>query len=205
MMGIDRRLQGGDPTRISWRLSGKAEDGSPAKGHRHAFYLPVDEDHDGRIDHLYVTSADPFTTGELKVLDRCRSIWQSRGKPDAVLVLSSLSDSPPYVGSRTWASASPFITTRHWRKGRGDLWAWLQDEIKRECAHHGLPEPKEIHPLQGSRGTPSFRWLSFQRSRKGQEDQSGYGFRLVFEDPVEGPFALGAGCHFGLGLFLPER
>jgi CRISPR-associated protein Csb2 len=30
-------------------------------------------------------------------------------------------------------------------------------------------------------------------------------FRIVFENPVQGPLCLGHSCHFGLGLFLPER
>ena len=31
-------------------------DGKPLNGHRHAFFLPLDENGDGRIDHLLVTS-----------------------------------------------------------------------------------------------------------------------------------------------------
>jgi hypothetical protein len=30
------------------------------------------------------------------------------------------------------------------------------------------------------------------------------GFRLSFSEPVFGPIALGYGCHFGLGQFVPE-
>lgn len=30
-----------------------------------------------------------------------------------------------------------------------------------------------------------------------------YGFEIEFAEPVCGPIALGFGCHFGLGLFLP--
>jgi len=29
----------------------------------------------------------------------------------------------------------------------------------------------------------------------------GFAVRLLFDDPVPGPIALGYGCHFGLGLF----
>ena len=29
----------------------------------------------------------------------------------------------------------------------------------------------------------------------------GYGFEIEFAEPVQGPIALGYGCHFGLGQF----
>ena len=35
-------------------LSGKDAAGKPLKGHHHAFYVPTDEDGDGRLDHLTV-------------------------------------------------------------------------------------------------------------------------------------------------------
>lgn len=28
-------------------------------------------------------------------------------------------------------------------------------------------------------------------------------WRLTFPEPIQGPLALGFGCHFGLGLFTP--
>ncbi len=44
------------------------------------------------------------------------------------------------------------------------------------------------------------------RSRRGdrQPDVSGGFFRLSFAQPMGGPIAIGWGCHFGLGLFLPS-
>ena len=49
------------------------------------------------------------------------------------------------------------------------------------------------------------RWLKFRRMRqKGnghRGDSGGYGFRLIFKEPVRGPIVLGYGCHFGLGQF----
>jgi len=34
-------------------------------------------------------------------------------------------------------------------------------------------------------------------------DSRGFGFEVVFSEPVRGPIALGYGCHFGLGQFVP--
>lgn len=51
---------------------------------------------------------------------------------------------------------------------------------------------------------PGFRKIRF-RSRRGliQPNRLGSFWRLTFSEPVQGPLALGFGCHFGLGLFAP--
>ncbi|MFZ2957399.1 MAG: type I-U CRISPR-associated protein Csb2 [Candidatus Ozemobacteraceae bacterium] len=203
LMGIDRRLNDGDPAKISCRFSGKSTDGCPAVGHEHAFFLPVDEDRDGRLDHIYVKVNKPFEHAELRVLDRCRSLWQPRGRPDVTLVLSSLLDGPPLKG-KCWRSSTPFVTGRHYRKGRGTYEEWLADEVRRECHHHGLPEPVKIEIVGATVGFHPYRWFEFRRSRKKEALRQGFGFALTFAVEVPGPFALGSGCHYGLGLFTPE-
>ncbi len=37
-----------------------------------------------------------------------------------------------------------------------------------------------------------------------QPDRVGRFLRLIFDESVAGPLALGFGCHFGLGLFTSE-
>ncbi|MFS8523567.1 MAG: hypothetical protein FWJ83_01785, partial [Limnochordales bacterium] len=63
-MGRCGRLFGGN---VSAALSGH-EGAGPARGHRHAFFLPTDEDNDGAIDHLTVYAAGGFDDRELKAL-----------------------------------------------------------------------------------------------------------------------------------------
>ncbi len=43
------------------------------------------------------------------------------------------------------------------------------------------------------------------RTRRGlvQSDRHGSFWQLTFPEPIPGPLALGFGCHFGLGLFVP--
>src|SRR4051812_38334173 len=57
-----------------WPLSpafwGKDEYGRPRRGHEHAFFLPVDEDGDGRLDHLTVWAPMGFNHLERQALDR---------------------------------------------------------------------------------------------------------------------------------------
>ena len=207
LMGTHKKIMGDDKTAVSPAFSGKSPNGGPAQGHKHAYFLPIDEDGDGRIDHLIVTAADPFTTDEIKALDGLRSIWQANGRPDVQLILSVLSKETPGRSSTTWASATPFVTNRHYRKTRGKHLDWLASEIRRECRNHGLPEPEEIDwiaqtPTKGH----ALRWAEFKRSRKKENTpKPGFGCILRFAEPVHGPFAIGSLAHFGLGVFMPHK
>lgn len=205
LMGIHRRVSGGDPSAVSPLFSGKDSEGKPAVDHEHVFVLPLDEDRDGRIDHVEVRVKAPFDVSELTALDRLRSVWQPDGKPDVDLVLVGLLAEPVTIESRRWVSATPFVTKRHHRKGRGDFATWLAGEVVRECRIHGLPEPKSVEWIDGIhvRGH-RLRWMEFVRSRKGARPLAGHGCVVEFGEDLRGPFTLGALCHFGLGLFVPD-
>lgn len=203
LMGMHKRLLNGDASRVSPCFSGKTAKGLPLKGHRHAFFLPLDEDRDGRLDHLLIASAAPFDTTELAALDALTSIWQQGGRPDVHLILVALSEEAPSRAATKWVSATPFVTVRHHRKGRGSYEDWLQAEIRRECAYHDLPAPLSVEWLTAAEASRSIRWLDFHRSRKGETPMPGVGCILTFSEPIRGPFALGAVCHFGLGTFMP--
>jgi CRISPR-associated protein Csb2 len=114
--------------------------GDPLQGHGHAYYLPTDEDGDGRLDHLTIVSMDGFGDGELRSLDRLRELKsherEQSGHPLRVLLLGSgrLDDYRPWPlrFSRVWVSVTPFIAQRHLKK-RGtkrdpvQLWHCQQD------------------------------------------------------------------------------
>jgi len=206
LMGIHKRIRGNDPSLVSPLFSGKGPDGSPLEGHRHSFYVPLDEDGDGCIDHLIVYAGEAFDESELRALDALRSVWQPDGRPDIDLILVSLSAEPIGIQSMKWVSATPFVTSRHYRKGRGTYEEWLSTEIARECAFHGLPSPVAVEWISRTvNARRPIRWMEFVRSRKGEAPLRGHGCVLTFERPVTGPFALGSRCHFGLGLFVPHR
>ena len=165
----------------------------------------MDQDNDGRIDHLLLKAARPFEPTELEALDRLHAIWQPDGKPDIDLVLVSLAKSFKSTNAKHWTSATPFVLKRHHRKGRGTYQEWLVKEIERECTIHGFPSPERIELIDHTiRGGHQLRWMEFVRSRKGSRPLQAHGCRLTFKGEVDGPFALGALCHFGLGLFVPE-
>ncbi|MFH2098605.1 MAG: type I-U CRISPR-associated protein Csb2, partial [Pseudomonadota bacterium] len=204
LMGIHKRICGDDPTAVSPMFSGKERDGSPAAGHGHAFYIPLDEDRDGRIDHLEIWAGRPFEPNELLALDALHSVHHPKRPEGVDLVLVNLMADMRPLASRKWVSETPMVLSRHHRKGRGPYEEWIQAEIARECLFHGLPEPESVHPVPGIiRKGKSLRWMQFVRSRKGQSPKPGMGFELTFAQPVQGPFALGSLCHYGLGLFLP--
>lgn len=206
LMGIHRRVMGNDPEKLSSNFSGKQPDSSPMSGHDHSFYLTLDLDEDGRIDTFVVTSNTVFTEDEITALNSLDSIWQEGGRGDLDLVLVGLFRENHWMEADTWESVTPFVTLRHHRKGRGDFHEWLKTEVQKELAFQGLPAPVSIEmiPKTPSKGH-SFHWIEFIRSRKGETPRAGYGFRLVFDQPVMGPFAIGAFCHFGSGVFLPAR
>lgn len=109
-------------------FSGKDERGSPLTGHSHAYYLPSDEDGDGRLDHLTVFARNGFDLAERRALDRFRNLhtWR-RGEerhPLRLLLLGmgTLDEYAPGIlqESKVWVSCTPYIATRH-AKTRGRL------------------------------------------------------------------------------------
>lgn len=205
LMGIHRRLMSDDPQAVSWKFSGKDACGMPVQGHNHAFFLPADCNSDGELDTFYVGVKDAFDSSELKALDRLRSIWQTHSRPDVNLILSGLSDEKPFQKEIVWRSSTPFVPPRHYRKGRGNFADWLKSEVERECQNHGLPTIRQLKQIDPGEAQKPGKWLSFDRGEKRTALNSGYGFEIEFTEPVDGPFALGSRCHYGLGLFLPQK
>ena len=205
LMG-SHRLRVGDPGRVSNKFSGKQPDGSPLQGHRHCYIWPQDRDQDGRLDHLLIWCREPFDSTELSALDGLRALWQSEGRPEVRCVLvsaSSTREASPMtatvVGSRT-----PYVPTRHWRKGRGSWPEWLLEEVKRECQFHGIQSsPRELRLIESLElsGGHQVHWVEFRRQREEDARRPGLGLELVFDCPVAVPFSLGYGAHFGLGQF----
>ena len=128
--------------------------------------------------------------------------------------------------SKLWVSRTPFVLTRHLiRRGVPTLDAIaadprlvkeLIDAVRFELKSRPDIESDgvEIVPILdreragtvlGGHFTP---WLKFRRDRRNGEGvkstSSGFGFRLTFPKPVQGPIALGYGSHFGLGQFAAE-
>ena len=192
-------------------LAGKNPDGSKiTSDHRHAHYLPLDADADGRIDEIVVWTPVGLPDDELSVLEALasRTIGVPEGVPgprDLHVRIAAFGgpDLLPETWTRPstrWTSLTPFVPAGHMRRGR-DLLDFLRKEIKREFSYRPhLPSPNLTVDI-----TPDGRWPLFIRHRWRRETRSAtrpcYGLDVTFTEPVTGPIALGALAHFGLGLF----
>ncbi len=200
-------------------LTGKTVYGNPLDDHEHAHFLPVDEDGDGRLDHLTIWAPMGFNAEDQEALGQLTTIARRENLPDVWLTLAALGTAeqltehsqPPTLFQtwKRWRSVTPFSLPRFANRGGGkpprprDL---PEAQLVRELKVRGLPEPVSIKRTEGYEvnGRPMVRWLEFHTRRfKGDEGFGLAGFELEFAEPVAGPLALGFGCHFGLGLFLP--
>lgn len=159
-------------------LSGKDAEGRPLVGHQHAFYLPTDEDGDGRLDHLTIIAKAGFDRDELRALDRLRSLPRGNDMPELRLLMlgwGSLEEfrAFPVRDAERWVSATPFVVRRHLKKNgqkrdpvelQRDLHAFieavlreeLQGFMDRERDRLGDAQIVAIEPLY-DRGTTVFR------------------------------------------------
>ena len=140
-------------------FSGKDSEGRKRLDpHLHAFYLPTDEDRDGRLDHLTVYAEEGYDPGELKTLDRLDRLHNA--ERDAAghslrLVLLGVGHGNDYrpgplAESRVWVSATPFIAPRHPKRKGGEARYWYsrgQEELDRakqdgrQIKQHVLADP----------------------------------------------------------------
>ena len=213
LMGIHKKVKG-ESAEISLNFSGKKINGKSAEGHNHTYYLPLDKNSDGYIDHIAVLSNIPFDADELTALDIISSLWQSKNKPDLLTIPVMWGNADNLCRmSPTLQSATPFLPTRFWKKSRGDLKEWLQNEVERELENHSI-EAKLINMEfvnQEDKGdfimknsSLRIKWHQFRRNRKEDKPRWGYNLKLTFDRPLNMPVSIGYASHFGMGLFLPK-
>ena len=135
--------------------------------------------------------------------------------------------SPALHSATTWISRTPFVLSRHLKVKRSEsrdpdlrdaatrreLIEVVRFELSQRDQFAELAQSVEIEPLLDREqagtdlGGHFTSWLKFRRERfQGGGHHAGphgYGFRLTFPTAVRGPIALGYGCHFGLGQFVP--
>jgi len=209
LQGIFGKLHAGAASPV---FSGKQPDGVPLAEHRHAYFLPTDEDSDGQLDHFWLYTVDGFGPEELQAVDAWR---ETRGPGSMVLRVVWLGShvEPAFGPARVWRSATPFVATRHYKE-RGvkrDSFPSSQlaeMNLREELQRRGLPEPIRVDRLEALalEGRP-LAWREFRQQRvfgagrRGAE--FGKGLEIEFAEAVSGPLALGYASHFGLGLFVP--
>lgn len=205
-MSVSRRISGDARPVFSGHVQGGNSD------HGHAMYLAISEDprNAGFIDHLVISAKCGFEGEDVITLQTIRKLW-GHGGHDLELILLGIGRPADYGGTTTprssilargttWESVTPFVPTRHPKLVRGVEVEGIEDQLRRACVHLLGIEPRAVTPF-GRRED----WSTFRRRRLGGGGRRGpdraYGARLVFDQEIEGPIALGYGCHFGLGLF----
>ncbi len=192
------------------RFSGRNQDGTLMKGHRHVYIMPLDLDLDGRIDHVLIRCRENFDAEDLEVLSYLRKIY-FRGSEISIVIenLFTFNNQDVPNTSRSWRSLTPFVPPRHYRKGRGPMDEWLKAELMRELQYHYIiKDESEIESIEIEDriilANRPYLWLSFRRSRKEDPENIAFGFKIVFKESKPGPFAVGKEAHFGLGEFIPD-
>ena len=205
-------------------FAGKDDAGSPLTlGHQHTHILCESHGIKGEITHVTLYAPLGFDEEAMVTISGLEKVW-GRGGHDLQLVYLgcghprdfSGSDCPLFAASEAWISSTPFVPTRlpkynRNRKPRLDdnglQLGSPEHDLRRLLGLAGKPMPERVEPVQFTYlGSKKTSWLEFRRGRRddpAMERRLGYGFRITFSEPIEGPVVVGYGCHFGLGLFVP--
>jgi len=246
-------VYGGSIERKSDVLSGKNSEDKPLKGHGHTFYLPSDEDGDGRLDHLTLYASMGFDGKHRAALGGLDRLYGYGLSGELRLMLLGMQGEPDssiggglFGSSDSWMSETPYLLTRYPKLTNGGRWrtipmplgleietpehlgiyptrehllldygvlsdlsALQQDgpiaQLLLSCERRSLPEViKVVCVPEYRRSGLTSRWIEFKRYRRGVSKPvigKGFGFEVKFKEPINGPLALGYGCHYGLGLF----
>lgn len=181
-------------------LSGKDEQGQKLAGHHHAYYLPTDEDGDGRLDHLTVCADAGFGSDEQKAFDRLHQLRTGREietRHALRVLLLGMGASEDYRAgplreSRVWVSTTPYVATRYAKtrgRHRTDLRspearaAFLREDLRAQLASvrpdllNAERPDVEIEPLWDDNDVfliaDQWRPIQFKRYRSKAEDDGG--------------------------------
>jgi CRISPR-associated protein Csb2 len=198
-------------TEASAELVGKDAEGRPLEGHRHAHYIPLDLDQDGRLDHFLVHAPMGLGSAAQRALGRLQRTWTKGGREPLYVTLAGLGtlreftrlgdvSLPELATSSLWRSRTPFVPPRHLKARRHSL----EDQVQAELSSRGLPAAIRIDACNPREQ----RFYRFVRTRRDADRappaQRFFDLRLELERPARGPITLGYASHLGLGLFGAE-
>ena len=202
--GASRALSGIDP-----RTGKPISDPS----HPHAFYLPADEDGDGKLDALTVWAPGGLSEDDIDALLRIKTLYARRGENRIHLGYLSHgceSDfeeiSPLFRRAKKWESATPYIPTRHLpKRGRYSVKkpAGWRMQARREIERRGGGWNLASVDFGRDPEDAAFAARFFKHRANGARVNAAMKLNIEFAEPVRGPVAFGYACHFGMGLFVP--
>lgn len=199
------RIQSGHTSRT---LSGREPDGTVARGHQHAYYLPRLRPGTVTLDTLVVhVPGGRLTRLELDALLGVGPVRAGGpGYPIAVVPEDIVAVAGPVTPARRWRSATPFLPPLRHRRGRGktcveqQVIACVEEICGRRPAHVALlPGPGglgSVSPLLAHEYRTTGRGWTLTR-------RLGFWLDLTFDQPVVLERPLGADAHFGAGQFVP--
>src|SRR5690606_21987934 len=191
-------------------LSGREEDGSVARGHRHAYYLPrPTRSSAGFLEQLVVVLPGGELGVDQEVLDAMLGITRLlRRDPYPVLVVPEEVRAAPTTSiASTWRSLTPFLPPLQHRPGRDrtdpvqQMLRAVEERVERTPAQTSLMDRQVVPVLShlyisSDAGT---EWPQRHRITR----RAGFVFELEFSAPVQFPATIGIDAHFGLGQFEP--
>lgn len=195
LLGVAKRSYG--PDGVPSRLSARRADGRHLrKQHEHLHFLVAAGD-EREIDALVAWCPTGLTDLEADIVEKV-SLPPLCGE---AVRLRKTEAEPFSASARSWRSHTPFLPTRHPKRRGGRTVQTFPDQVTEELERRGHPRPRRIEPVDGP-------WSSFRIIRSARNGSfpalGAHGFRIEFEDEVQGPISAGRNSHFGMGLFLPE-
>lgn len=195
-------------------LLGKINDERIFGSHDHAHFIPLDLDGDQHLDHILIYAKGKLCSTAQRAVRALKRTWTKGGVGELQLAIvasgpiESLRTIRGYDsainqiigasgGAHVWESVTPFVLPRFLKKnGKNNFVGQVQAEL----SVRGFPEAtvevdKEL--------TQKLRHFVRCRSRGGVPPNvdMGFGLRLRFTTPVQGPILIGYASHYGLGLF----
>lgn len=210
-------------------FTGHSGNGETLEGHQHVHILFEANDMSSPgVTHITLYAPMGFTADDRQVLERLRTLYNAGGH-DRQLVLLGVGDPEDFGGpaaagrcpllarSSVWLSRTPFVPTRHLKTyqdgtpkldARGLPVGGPEHDLLRLVREQGFPAPVVAPLATATVGSRDVEWHRFSTERYSgggrRGSRRGYGYRLEFPRPVQGPMVLGFGAHFGLGVFGPE-
>jgi CRISPR-associated protein Csb2 len=192
-------------------LTGREQDGSVERAHRHLYYLPRPIAGSLEISTLVVRapSGALLSQAERDALMAVQRLSIHRNDRYPITVVPEVFDRGGLIASRQWKSLTPFLPPLRHRLGRTDT---LPEQkfaafISESCGltalrvtavpgpgGAGTRTPVRAHEYGAARGSPSSRRWRFTK-------RLGHWFTVEFDAPVLVGAAVGADAHFGLGQF----
>lgn len=196
------------------------------RSHQHAHTIPLDLDGDRRLDHILVYAPMGLGHEAQRALRSLRRTPMKGGVGELQVAVAAsgeldiLRRLPPPLnrtvesilgasqGSKVWRSLTPFVPPKTMDRRASRQ---VQAQVNRELVNRGLPVAQDVEILPGL----TMELRHFVRQRRGRGGASldeapsprndvGFGLRLTFLEPVQGPLLLGYASHYGLGLFVAE-